>query len=474
MIQKEIPTTPSSSTGNKILKITIPYKPRNWANVFHDSLKRWVVLVLHRRAGKTTAILNHLQRDALRVPNSQYAFIATTYTQVKLIAWDIAKAMSRDIPGVQHIATAPFTVIYPNGSKLYLLGSDNPDALRGMALWGGGQDESSQQPSNLFTEVISKCLADHLGYWIWAGTPKGKNQFFKTYQAGLKNPDDYEVIFKTIDDSLQDEVGDTINNLKQALEDDKRLVAIGEMTQEEFDQEWYCSFEAAIKGAYYAKQISQARKDNRIKKVPYDTAIPVHTVWDIGIGKNLAIGFYQKVGQEVHMIDYWQGNEKDGIPEAIIVIQTKKYVYGKHFAPHDIKATEQGTGKTKLETAKKLGIKFEVVQNIGLDNGINAGRLMFARLWVDEDNCNYWIDAISQYHQEWDESRGMFTEKPHHDWTSHPADVHRYASVVEDKMSNEKPKFDTPKQSIPESRYEGTIPIRPVSEDISDGELALM
>lgn len=420
-----------------VVKIKIPYSPRNWAKDFHSSVKRWIILVLHRRAGKTTAILNHLQRDALRVPNSQYAFIATTYTQVKMIAWDIAKNISRDVPGVQHINTAPFTVIYPNGSKIYLLGSDNPDALRGLALWGGGQDESSQQPSNLFTEVISKALADHLGYWIWAGTPRGKNQFYRTYKAGVENPKDYTVIFKTIDDSIKEETGESIDNLAQALEDDRRLVEIGEMTQEEFDQEWYCSFEAAIKGAYYAKQISQARKDGRIKTIPYDPAILVHTVWDLGVGKNLAIGFYQKTGREIHKIDFWEGSEKDGIPEAAKLIQSKPYVYGKHFAPHDIKAVEQGTGKTKLESAKVVGINFEVVPNIGVDNGIHAAQLLFARLWIDEKNCAHWLDAISQYHQEWDEGRGMFVEKPYHDWTSHAADEFRYAAVVEDHMSND-------------------------------------
>lgn len=419
------------------MKITIPYKPRNWAQKFHGAITRWIVLVLHRRAGKTTAILNHLQRDALKTPNSQYAFIATTYTQVKMIAWDIAKEISRDIPGVQHLNTAPFTVIYPNGSKLYLLGSDNPDSLRGLALWGGGQDESSQQPSKLFTEVISKALADHQGYWIWAGTPRGKNQFFKTYQTGLANPDQYTVIFKTIDDTLENEIGETVENLRKSLEDDRKLVELGEMTQEEFDQEWYCSFEAAIRGAYYSKEISKARIDGRIKTVPYDPILKVHTVWDLGVGKNLAIGFYQALGNERRKIDYWEGNEKDGIPEAAKVLQNKPYIYGKHFAPHDIKAVEQGTGKTKIETAAKLGIKFEVVPNIGVDNGIKAGKLMFARLWVDESNCADWLDAMSQYHQEWDDARGMFLEIPYHNWTSHAADEYRYAAIIENLMTND-------------------------------------
>lgn len=456
------------------MKIVIPYKPRQWAKEFHATTKRWIVLVLHRRAGKTTAILNHLQRDAIREIKSQYAFIAPTYKQAKRIAWEILKDIARVIPGTE-ANEAELTMRYPNGSKIFLAGSENVDALRGIPLWGGGQDESSQQPSNLFTEVISKCLADHLGYWIWAGTPRGKNAFYKTYQVGLKNQEEYSVTFKTIDDSIAEETGETIDNLRQALEDDRRLVEIGEMTQEEFDQEWYCSFEAAIKGAYYAKQIAKARLDKRIKLVPYDPAIPVHSVWDLGVGKNLAIGFYQKPsGREVHMIDYWQGNEKDGIPEAVKALKDKPYIYGKHFAPHDIKATEQGTGKTKLETAKSLNINFEVVPSLKIDDGINAGRLMFARLWVDETKCDYWLDAVSQYHQEWDSNRGMFIEKPYHDWTSHPADVHRYAAIVEDKMSNEEPVVQAPRVHIPTSRYEGTIPIHPVEDDISEQDLARM
>jgi len=417
--------------------IKIPYKPRNWAGKFHKAATRWIVMVLHRRAGKTTAILNHLQRDAICVAKSQYAFIAPTYKQAKRIAWEMLKDISREIPGCES-NEAELIMKYPNGSRIFLAGSENVDALRGISLWGGGQDESAQQPPTLFTSVISKCLADHLGYWIWSGTPKGKGNFYNTYQVGLKNPETYTVIFKNIDDSLKEEVGETIENLRQALEDDRRLVDIGEMTQEEFDQEWYCSFEAAIRGAYYTRQLSEARDKKRISHVPYDTEIPVHTVWDLGIGKQLAIGFYQRAGKEIHLIDFWNGTEKDGIPEAVKMLQNKLYVYGKHFAPHDIKATEQGTGKTKLETASSLGIDFDVVPQIGVDNGISAGRLMFSRLWVDEERCNLWLDAISQYHQEWDDQKMMFVEKPYHDWTSHFADVHRYASVIEDEMTTEK------------------------------------
>ena len=417
--------------------ITIPYKPRKWASKLHGSKKRWIVLVLHRRAGKSTSILNHLQRDALRVSRSQYAYVAPTYKQAKRIAWDILKSISRVVPGMQW-NEAELTAIYPNGSKIFLAGSENIDALRGIALWGGAQDESAQQPPNLFTEVISKALADHLGYWIWAGTPKGKNGFWRTYNTAVANPEEWECIYQTIDDTLKNEEGEVVDNLRIALNDDKKLVEQGEMTKDEFLQEWYNSFEAAIKGAYYAEEISDMRNSGRITSVPYDKRMPVHTVLDLGTGRKLSCGFYQSSGPFVKMIDYWEGTDdgKEGLPELIVAMRTKPYLYGKHFAPHDIKATEISTGKTRWETAKELGVEFEEIPMIPVVEGIESGKLFFSRLYVDSTKCEKFIDAVSQYHSEWDENKQMFGDKPYHDWSSHAADVHRYASIVADEFDS--------------------------------------
>jgi len=414
--------------------ITIPYRPRNWAKQLHEGKERWKVLVLHRRAGKTTAVLNHLQRDALSIKRSKFAYIGPTYKQAKLIAWDLIKQYSRMIPGIQY-NEAELKVTYPNNSQLYLFGSENVDALRGIGLWGAGLDENSQQPSNLFSEVISKCLADHLGYCIWLGTPKGKNQFYQTFETA-KNSKDWLAIFKTIDDSLAEETGETIDNLRIALEDDRRLVEQSQMTEEEFQQEWFCSFEASIKGAYYARQIVKIREQGRYKLIPYDEALKVYTVWDLGVGQQLAIGFYQKTGNEVKMIDCWQGNNDEGIIHGIKTIQSKPYIYGSHFAPHDINAKEEMTGKTRKDTAKELGFTFVEVPKISVDDGIERGKLFFSKLWVSTA-CEQWLDAISQYREIWDDKRGCFTGKPYHDWTSHYADVHRYASLVEDQFTNE-------------------------------------
>ena len=437
------------------MEVKIPYKPRNWAKRLHNCMLRWIVLVLHRRAGKTTAVINHLIRDALKRPKTDYAYIGPTYKQAKRIAWKMLKYYTTNIPGVK-FNEVDLSATFPNFSTITLFGSENYDALRGIGLDGCALDENSQQPTGIFGEVISKCLADRLGYCIWLGTPRGKNQFYRTFMASQQSKD-YLSIIKTVDDSFREEEGQTIQNLKQALEDDKKLIALGEMTQEEYEQEWFCSFTAAIKGAYYLKELSDARRSGRIKIVPYDKELKVHTVWDLGTGNRLAIGFYQKLGNEPRMIDFWEGSNTDGIIDAIRVLQNeKKYLYGKHFAPHDINATEISTGKTRRETAKTYGINFEEIPRMSVADGIHAGQLFFARLFIDERQCEKFLDAVAQYRQEWNDKRKMFMDTPFHDWTSHASDVHRYAAIVEKKMNNEmQKKQKAPPPLPPRSEYQG-------------------
>lgn len=427
-------------------KIIIPYKPRKWAKELHESKKRWILMVIHRRGGKTTAELNHLQRTNLLTEKSQTGYIGPTYKQAKRVAWDIAKDMSDIIPQMDR-NESELILKYPNNSKLFLAGSENPDSIRGIPLWGVAHDEYALQQPAIFSSVTSKCLADHLGYGIFSGTPKGKNEFWRLYEAAKKSLD-WTVIFRDIDQSLKTEEGETIQNLKVALEDDKKLVDQGLMTQDEYNQEWFCSFNASVRGAYYAQEITKARNAGRITSVSHDPALKVHTVWDLGIGQNLAVGFYQKFAHEVRMIDFEQGLEGEAMPEMIARIKNKSYVYGKHFAPHDVNAREIATGKTRISTAATLGIDFNEVPDISVEMGIEQGKLFFARLWINDPGIPasigqptkgvpYWLDAISQYTEAYDEDKNIFLGKPIHNWTSHPADVHRYAALVEDQMSND-------------------------------------
>lgn len=402
--------------------ITSPYIPRTWAIPFHETSKRWMVLIIHRRAGKTTAALNFLIRSAVTKKNTAYAYIAPTYKMAKSVAWNSLKEYSRFIPGIVY-REVELSVAFPNGSRITLYGAENPDRLRGIGLSGVVFDEYGMQPSNIFTEVIRPTLLENEGYAIWIGTPKGKNEFFRLYEAHKDDPE-WFTCHLTVDDT------GVINS--EEIENSKRA-----MSQEEYMQELYCSFESAIKGAIYAKELSRARSENRIGIFPHQRDKKVYTVCDIGVGQAMAVGFYQNIQGHIHMIDYWQGRENDSIHEAVLAIQRKGYNYADHFAPHDIKAREMSTGKTRLEYARELGITFTPIDIGRVDDGINAGKLMFDKIMIDEEKCAYWLDAISQYQVEWDEKRGMYKEFPHHDWTSHAADVHRYAAMVADRMRDD-------------------------------------
>ncbi len=408
----------------KIIKIKI-YQPRLWTKELHESNKRWKVVVAHRRSGKTTATLNHLIRDAVNINNSRFAFIAPTYKQAKNIAWDILKEYARKIDGAV-FNESELRADFANGSRITLYGSDNPDALRGMALWGVVFDEYSQQPSNIFSEIIRPALVDHNGYAIWIGTPKGKNDFYELYQRARINEHQLAILLTVEDTGL-------IN--AEELEDAKKA-----MTEDEYKQEFFSSFEASIKGAYYSKELEFARKEKRITTVPYEPEKLVYTFWDLGISDTTTIGFFQIVGKENRMIDYYENNG-EALSHYVKVLKEKPYVYEKHSFPHDIEVRELGTGKSRKEVLESLGIKVNVVAKLSIQDGINAGRLIFSSLWIDKIKCECFLNALGQYRQEWDDSKGMFRDKPLHNFASHPADMFRYFAIGISKFKTAKNDF---------------------------------
>ena len=189
-------------------------------------------------------------------------------------------------------------------------------------------------------------------------------------------------------------------------------------------------------GAYYAEALMQARREGRIKLIPYDPTLLTHTVWDLGIGEQLVCGFFQRTSTETRLIDTWQGKGNDGLPEAAVMLQNRKYRYGTHFAPHDANKTETGTGQTIIQQAEKVGIHFSRVPAIPINDGIQKALMMFPRLYISEPKCERFIEAIRQYRKKWDDRRLDWLEEPFKDWTNHYADMERYAAIIEDKMIN--------------------------------------
>lgn len=440
----------SKSSGTDVQEIRVGYKPRNWARPFHASLKRWSVFVIHRRAGKTTCLVNHHQRaatdDALELrrlktllPDASaktlepllkgrvYWHVMPSYKQAKTVAWSMAKDYARPIPGVK-FNEAELLVKYPNGSQLQLVGADNPDALRGPALSGLSLDEFSQIQREVFGEVLSKALADHLGYCIFSGTIKGTDQLYATYQAAKDDPE-WFALWQNVDVTLATEEGPTILAIERAMADDRKLIAQGLMLQSEYDQEWYLNPEAAIKGAWYAKEMAAVLSEQRIATVPYDPALPVDTDWDLGIADKMAIWFSQSPRSgDVRLIDYYEA-EGEGFPHYLNVLRDRRYVYGTHWAPHDIAVRELGTGKSRLETAKALGLTFKVTPVLPLEDGIQAVRLFLPKCWFDQTKTAVGVTSLRNYRKAFNTRLNEFTGTPIHDVYSHAADAFRGLAV---------------------------------------------
>jgi phage terminase large subunit len=437
----------------ELRQIRIPYSPRNWARPFHEWLGRFIVLVLHRRAGKTTAVINHHIRAATddaweerRLRHLQpglsasdvkellrdrfYGHVLPTYKQAELVAWArIAKHYAEVIPGVE-FNESKLRITFPRTkhgrSQLQLFGAEDPDSLRGAPFSGLSFDEYSQMAPTIFGEVLSKSLADHLGWVVFCGTIKGKNHLYRNYEAGAADPK-WFALWRDVNESLETETGATITMLRQAMADDRDLIAKGLMTQAEYDQEWFLSPEAAIKGAWFGDQMAAAQADGRICRVPYDPALPVDTDWDLGIDDFMSIWFSQSLkSREVRLIDYYEMNG-EGFPHYVKALNgalpgsehRRHYVYGKHHAPRDIAVRELGTGKSRLETAAGLGLKFEdphSVPHLDLVDGINALRMLLPRCWFDEQKCAHGIEALRNYKKTWNERLQQFTGVPVHDW----------------------------------------------------------
>ena len=200
------------------------------------------------------------------------------------------------------------------------------------------------------------------------------------------------------------------------------------------------AFEQSVEGAYYANQFTKIYKDGRICE-GFDNGGKVNTAWDLGVGDSTAIWFYRKVGNEIHLIDYYE-NSGEGLEHYVNVLRKKGYDYGSHYAPHDIDNRDfSNKGMTRKQIAaagfdldgdgKLYRIYFEVVAKLSVEDGINHARKLLERCVFDKDKCERGIKCLESYRKEWNDKLGCFRDKPLHDWASDGADAFRYLAVTE-------------------------------------------
>lgn len=398
------------------MEIVVDYAPRGHFRAYHDRTQRFACLVKHRRAGKTVAVVNDLQRDCLNCtrPNPRVAYIAPLYKQAKQVAWDYAKMFSRDIPGIK-VNESELRIDYPHGGRFQLFGADNYDAMRGMYFDAVGLDEPADFPVNAWPMVIRPTLSDRKGRATFIGTPKGKNEFWEIWEHAKLDETWFASMLKASESGI--------------IDDEELAAARKEMGQDRYDQEFECSFEAAILGAYFGKEMKKASDDGRVCVVPAEPQLPVHTAWDLGIGDSTAIWFAQYHGGEKRIIDYYEASGV-GLDHYVKVLNERGYIYGEHILPHDVQVRELGTGKSRLETLNGLGVQnVKIAPRISVDDGIQAARAFIETCWFDEKKCSRGIEALRQYRRDFDEKGRTFRTRPLHDWTSHGADAFRYLAT---------------------------------------------
>lgn len=402
------------------------------------------MLVCHRRAGKTVAAVNDLVIGALecRKARPQFAYVAPFRNQAKLIAWEYLKFYA-----------APFLSDKPNESelsvrllgdrKVILAGADNADALRGIYLDGVVQDEFGDFRPSVWGNVIRPALSDRKGWAVFGGTPKGRNEFWSMREMARKNPAEWFLLEMRASES-------------KLIDDDELQAAQRQLSPEQYAQEYECDFAAALPGAYFGREMVAAEREGRITSVRPDSAVLVHTAWDLGYRDDTAIWFYQVLRGEIHVIDY-HASSGQSIQFYADLIKSKGFTYGKHWLPHDAKAKTMASGGKSIveQMAAALGgfSNLAVVPNLDIQDGIQAARVALTRCWFDEEKCNEGLEALRQYQREYDEDKKAFRERPRHDWTSHPADAFRMLAVAwrheEPAASKSDPKFFE-KQSLDE------------------------
>ena len=384
---------------------------------FHDRTKRWACVVAHRRAGKSVAAVNDIIRAAFmyKGPNGLFGYVAPYQNQARRIAWDYFKHYAQ--PLISDTNEQMMTITLVNNTKVSLFGADNADAMRGLGFSGVYMDEYGDFKPSVFGNVIRPALSDKQGWAVFAGTPKGKNQFWDIYETARRIPDEWFVLRLPASDS-------------GLLPQSELNAAKAQLSEDQYLQEYECSFEAAILGAFFGTEMRQA--EPRInERVVFTEGYPVHTAWDLGYRDDTAIWWYQVVGGEVRVIDFYAVSGAD-IRAIAEVVVNKGYTYGKHHLPHDARAKSLQTGRSIVEQlADHLGINhLSVVPNIGLQDGIQAIRQMLPRTWFNSVKCGDGIEALRQYQREYDEDKKAFRASPRHDWTSHPADAFRMLAVA--------------------------------------------
>jgi hypothetical protein len=400
---------PVGGTGelgsNSERHIVIPYAPRDHFKPLHASKKRFRFVVAHRRAGKSVAEINELIKRALQndrvYPPPRYAYIGPTFAQTKDLIWGYTKHYTGVLPEVSY-SEGDLQVKLPNGALINLYGGSTAyERMRGLYFDGAVADEYAMLSPEMWGTVVRPCLSDYRGWFIASGTSNGDDHFHDLKLKAEANPDEWDVFVIPVTET-------------DALHPDEIQEMTRDMTPEQFAREMLCSFEAPVEGAYYADIMNQLELDNHIIPVPYDPAVPVYVSYDLGIDDEFVMWFWQFVGKSIHIIDHYSNTGK-GLDHYFKVAKEKPYIYGMHVPPHDVKARELGTGRSRFELFVEQLKEVFVCPMHKVEDRISAVRAILPRCYFDKEKTAKGRISLRNY-------RHTKEGKPIHNWASHDSD----------------------------------------------------
>ena len=422
----------------QVVDVSTGYKPRPLQMQIHRDMKRFSVIAIHRRFGKTVLAVNELIDAALtcQLHNPRMAYIAPYYKQAKSVAWAYLKDFCYKIPNAKayeselriDIPVGKSPDGKPSIARIQLFGCDSPDALRGLYFDHVALDEYGNMPQSLWNEVLRPALSDRKGKCTFLGTPNGKNHFYTMYMDAAKkmeqgHPEWYAKTFRADETGIIDPA-----ELESAREN---------MPESDFRQEFLCDWAAAVKGAFYSDEMNRARSQGRVMRIPMERGLPVCLSFDLGIDDQTAVWFFQCFRNEVRLIDYQEWTDK-GLIDVLKDIKQMHYIYGEVVMPWDVKVRELTTGRTRLEVVEEMGFDVTVAPKLSVEEGINATRTLLSQCYFDEKETIRGLDCLENYRKKYDPRTSTFLMRPEHDEFSHGADSFRYLAQAYHPQMGEK------------------------------------
>lgn len=419
--------------------VDITYQPRQQFIPFHTRDQRFACMVAHRRAGKTVACINEAVTRALysQLKRPRYAYIGPLLKQAKKIAWEYLKEYTKGMQLKKPSESELTVILKHNRAEISIYGADNPDAFRGQYFDGVILDEYGDMAPSVWSKVLLPTLADRGGWAVFIGTPKGKNHFYKIFRRSqgfseegvendyLKKQNWYNFILKAGESGI--------------LGEEELQLMRSEMTEDEYMQEFECSFDAAVMGTYYAHLIAILENQNQIRdSVEYDPDFPVHVSSDLGYTDSSAYWFWQERPDGLAIIDFEEANSQ-ALPYYFEMLHNKGYRYGKIWLPHDARAKSLQTGRSTVEQFLDQPFPrydesqhrvIDITPRLALQHGVDAVRAVLPSCHFNIKKCFQGIEALRAYRRQFNEEKKVFTDAPLHDWCSHPADAFRGLALV--------------------------------------------